>query len=301
LVDEEDLGTPVPPTPVPPLSEFRAKQLEEMVESQCRYVLATQLKRDEPLRKLGVGLVGAPNSVCGLGWKEFHVDPDADSISRLSEVKSAPPDVPIYVPEDQESVIPCGQGSPREVLSQEDMEYQIYQYEKEVVLPPSAQMDVGSYVDVTSHVVLSKEAPVVVQQGVNTGSPVKSPVAQPTKVSQVVDNKSFEERRTLAMVKTFLQNRRESEERRLDSRMESLLEARLISQQEIYTQKFEAFKSDQEKGQSKLQRSLDLLLSRQVPSAAQGVADKVAMPPPPPPQVVPPRPKIGRASCRERV
>jgi hypothetical protein len=288
LESEVDLGVPVIPT-VPKIS--RAQQLASNIETQCNYILASQLKKDEPLRKLGVGLVGAPNSVCGFGWKEFNVDPDKDStISIASGVKSAPPDIPDGRFDGSESGCPCGQGDPQ-VLTQQDMEYQIFQFEKDVVLPPSAHVEVGSFVDVTSHDVLSKFTPLVVGDTVNPKGITNIPVVSPKFKSpdRVVDNKSFEERRTLGLVKTLLDNRRESEQRRLDSRMESLLDARLLKQQELYAKQFDRFKSEQVSSQTKLQRSLDLLVSRHVPSAAQGVPDKVAMPPPPnpPPKVSP--------------
>jgi uncharacterized coiled-coil protein SlyX len=116
-------------------------------------------------------------------------------------------------------------------------------------------------------------------------------VKVPVQTAPVVQDNISEEKRTLQLVKTLLENRREVDERRLDSRMEALINTKLQKQQDDYYQKLESMRSESQLGQSQLQKSLNLLLERQsvVPSAALGAPkDREAMPPPPPPA---PRPK----------
>jgi hypothetical protein len=80
-----DLGLPVPPM------VFNPKLVESRISYQCEEIMSSRLKVNEPLRKLGKGMVGAPNSVVGIGWQEFRVDPNAGSnVSVISDVKSAP-------------------------------------------------------------------------------------------------------------------------------------------------------------------------------------------------------------------
>jgi hypothetical protein len=259
--------------------------LESRIANQCNEILATRLKPNESLRKLGRGMFNAPNSTVGIGWREFKIDPNVVSKgSVISDFRSAP-DIhgdshSLYT----ESIFNGGEGHspPEEVLSQQEMEYECYQFEKEVVLPPGAELDVGSFVEVPAG--LAKFTPLNVGP---TGSKV-APVQQtvPVQTVPVVQDNISEEKRMLQLVKTLLDNRKEVDERRLDSRMEVLINTRLQKQQDEYYKKLESMRSESQLGQNQLQRSLNLLLERQavVPSAALG-APKVrdAMPPPPPP------------------
>ena len=283
-----DLGSQVPPT------SFDPKLVESRIVYQCEEILAAKLKPNESLRKLGRGMFNAPNSTVGIGWREFHIDPNADADgSVISDFRSAPAERLVEQSLDSESMFNCAQGDPplNEVLSDREMEFECYQYEKEVVLPPGAELDVGSFIELPSVTKFTPlNAPVPVQTVPVQNVPVQTVPFQTVPVAQV---QVSEEKRTLQLVKTLFDNRREVDERRLDSRMESLINTRLQKQQEVYYQKLESIRAENASGQNQLQKSLDLLLQRQsaVPSAALGASkDKVAMPPPPNPPP-PSRPK----------
>jgi hypothetical protein len=288
---QRDLGSPVVPSVADP-----KLFLEGKIADQCAEILAAKLKPNESLRKLGRGMFNAPNSAVGIGWREFQIDPNSDPNSGgsvISDFRSAP-DIhgdaySLY----SESIFNGAEGHtpPEDVLSQQEMEYECYQYERDVVLPPGAELDVGSFVEVPAG--LARFTPLNVGPTGSKVSPVHQvhgqtvPVpADPVLNVPVVPDNISEEKRVLQLVKTLLDNRKEVDERRLDSRMEVLINTRLQKQQEEYYSKLESMRSESQLGQNQLQRSLNLLLERQavVPSAALGAPkDREAMPPPPPP------------------